>query len=79
MVLIADGTARVRIDAVISVLDRLGGGWRGVGAIYSVLPRFVRDGMYRLVAKHRFKVRPPGGQTRACPVLPPQLAERFHT
>ena len=40
-------------DAAIAVYSRLGGAWRLV-SVARFVPRFVRDGVYRWVARHRY-------------------------
>lgn len=75
VVLDEKGTLRTRSDAVLYALDRLGGVWRIVAGAMRVVPRPLRDGVYRGVARIRRRLfaRPP----RTCPLLPPHLAGRF--
>ncbi len=79
MVLIADGDgepALIRGDAVAAILRRLPGVWRPLGAVYGILPRPIRDGLYRFIARIRFRLF--GKSRSACPNVPQHLAERFH-
>jgi predicted DCC family thiol-disulfide oxidoreductase YuxK len=71
----ADGRVLTRFDGVLHVLDRLGGFWRGAGALASLLPRAWGDAAYDAVARirHRLFAPPP----EACPVTPPELRKRF--
>ena len=39
--------------AILAALRALGGGWRCVGSIGRLVPRFVRDRIYRFVARRR--------------------------
>ena len=45
-----------RSDAVIFVLTRLGGMWKVLGLFVQLLPRFLRDWGYRIVARGRYRV-----------------------
>ena len=45
-----------RSDAVIFVLNRLGGIWKVLGFLVRLLPPFLRDWGYRVVARHRYRV-----------------------
>ncbi|MBK7643355.1 MAG: DUF393 domain-containing protein [Planctomycetes bacterium] len=71
----ADGRLLVRSEAVLHVLARLGGFWRGLSRIARVVPRPLRDGAYVLVAALRKRVF--GTKTDACPMLPRHLRARF--
>ena len=45
-----------RSEAVIFVLKRLGGIWKVLGLFVHLLPRFLRDWAYRVVARNRYRV-----------------------
>ena len=45
-----------RSEAVIFVLKRLGGIWKVLGLFVQLLPRFLRDWAYRVVACNRYRV-----------------------
>jgi predicted DCC family thiol-disulfide oxidoreductase YuxK len=60
-------------DAVGRVLMGLGGAWRLV-AVAAVLPRAVRDPLYRLVARNRYRWF---GRHDACLLPDPEQAWRF--
>ena len=71
----ADGRTLVRSNAVIHILQRLGGLWRVFGIAFGVVPRIVRDAMYDGVARIRYRIF---GRTKdACPIVPPDLRSRF--
>lgn len=40
-------------SAVLAGLRAIGGGWRGLAAIGSLVPKFIRNAIYRFVASHR--------------------------
>lgn len=70
-----DGTLLVRSAAVIHMLERVGGPWRLLGRLLTLVPRWVRDAAYDGIARvrHRLFRRPDD----ACPVTPPELRARF--
>jgi predicted DCC family thiol-disulfide oxidoreductase YuxK len=71
----ADGSLIIRSDAVISILRRLGSGWRAVGTFFYLIPRPLRDAAYDWVARMRTRwfARP----EEICPVLPDEIRQRF--
>jgi predicted DCC family thiol-disulfide oxidoreductase YuxK len=65
-----------RSEAVMFVLRRLGGMW-GVGAgVFRLLPRGMRDRMYGVVARNRYRVF---GKYEVCPSPSKEERERFLT
>ena len=69
--LLLDGQgAHTDTDALIRVLSGLGGAWR-VAALGRLLPRAVRDRLYRLVARNRYRLF---GRRDACRM--PEAAQR---
>jgi predicted DCC family thiol-disulfide oxidoreductase YuxK len=64
----------VRSEAVIKVLRYLGGMWSGLATVASIVPRFVRDASYNVVAKTRYKVF---GRDTACLLPTPEQRLRF--
>jgi predicted DCC family thiol-disulfide oxidoreductase YuxK len=59
--------------AVLRIVTRLGGLWRFAGAFYAV-PRPLRDGIYRFVARRRYRWF---GKRASCFVPTPETAHRF--
>jgi predicted DCC family thiol-disulfide oxidoreductase YuxK len=45
-----------RSDAALQVMRYLGGGWGAVAAIGGIVPRFLRNGIYDLIARHRHEL-----------------------
>jgi predicted DCC family thiol-disulfide oxidoreductase YuxK len=69
------GTLLLKSDAVLHLLERVGGGWARLAALLRCLPRGLRDAAYDAVARARRLLLPrPAG---ACPRVPPELARRF--
>ena len=60
-----------RSDVTVQVLRLLGGGWELLGRLLGAVPRFLRDGVYTLVARIRFRI---AGRYESCPL--PSVAER---
>jgi predicted DCC family thiol-disulfide oxidoreductase YuxK len=70
-----DGAILTRSDAAIHILRRLGGGWKMLGAILSIVPRALRNGVYNFIARIRYRVF--GRRDEVCPVASPELRDRF--
>ena len=64
-----NGETLYKSDAAIALLERLGGFWSVLAKIVKVIPRSIRDMLYHLIAKIRYKL---AGKTenQICPVLP---------
>jgi predicted DCC family thiol-disulfide oxidoreductase YuxK len=75
VVVTREGSWLVRSDAFVHILARLGGGWRFVAGVLRVVPRPLRDMVYNLVARARYRVF--GTRTDVCPVVPQALRSRF--
>ncbi|MFW8594841.1 thiol-disulfide oxidoreductase DCC family protein [Cribrihabitans neustonicus] len=73
MLVVAEGRVLQRLDAVAAVLRGLGGPWRLL-ALCRFLPRRVKDALYGLIARNRFRLF---GRRDACLLPPPDLALRF--
>ena len=71
----ADGRTLTKSAAVIHLLHRLGGWWRVIAILFSLVPRPLRDLGYDFVARVRYRIF---GKTKdACPLMPPDLRSRF--
>ncbi len=62
-----------RSDAVLEIARDLGGLWP-VCYGFKVIPRFIRDGVYNLIAKNRYKIF---GRQDQCMIPTPALKARF--
>ncbi len=69
------GALLVRSDGMVHILRRLGVFWRILGALLALVPRPIRDWFYDRFAerRHRLAKRPDG----TCPMMPPELRQRF--
>ncbi len=63
-----------RSEAVNFVLHALGGFWRFAGRVFAALPRPMRDWIYRLVARNRYRIF---GRYDTCPAPSPGTRARF--
>ena len=60
-------------DAALGIARRLGGGWKAL-AVLRAIPRPLRDALYRLVARNRYRWF---GKQETCWLPTPELRERF--
>ncbi|WP_448520295.1 thiol-disulfide oxidoreductase DCC family protein [Rhodoflexus sp.] len=68
-----DGKAYTRSRAAIEVARKLGGLWQ-IAYVGIMIPPFIRDGIYRWVAKNRYRWF---GKRDACRMPTPELKTRF--
>lgn len=74
VVLLRDGRAHTRSDAAIRILSSLqGGAWRLLRALL-IVPRFLRDPVYNLVGRNRYRWF---GQQDQCMLPTPENRQRF--
>lgn len=73
-ILVVDGT-RVRrdSDAVLAIYEGLGWPWR-VFALFRLAPAFLRDPVYRWVARNRYRLF---GKRATCWIAPPEYRNRI--
>ncbi len=69
----ADGAVFTSSDGWIELSRALGGGWRFF-ALARFVPKVVRDGIYRWIARNRFRFM---GETDACMLSDPELRKRL--
>jgi predicted DCC family thiol-disulfide oxidoreductase YuxK len=74
--LIDAGRAWTDSDAIRRVLGELGFGWRMLAALPMVLPRGLRDRLYRVIARNRYRWF---GRHDVCLIPTPAQRERFLT
>ncbi len=75
VLLVEDQKVYERSDAVLRIARRLSAPWPVLYA-FIILPRFVRDGVYRFIARRRYRWF---GRTEQCRVPTPALRARFLT
>jgi predicted DCC family thiol-disulfide oxidoreductase YuxK len=59
-------------DAVLAIYSGLGWPWR-LAAVFKIVPRFMRDPIYRLVARNRYRIF---GKRETCWLPTPDQARR---
>ena len=69
----ADGSVLVESDAALTILGRLDGRARHLARL-RIVPRPLRDAVYRLIARTRYRIF---GRHDACELPAPWLRERF--
>jgi predicted DCC family thiol-disulfide oxidoreductase YuxK len=62
-----------RSDAILFLLKQLGGVWQ-LAALGKILPRTIRDGIYGLVARNRYRVF---GKYESCMLPEPKHRAKF--
>lgn len=60
-------------DAILAIYAGLGWPWRALAAVGRVIPRFVRDPVYRTIARNRYRLF---GRRETCWMPTPEQAER---
>lgn len=73
VVVIEDGRAWQESSAALRIARHLPGGWKLL-RIFAVIPRPLRDAVYRLIARNRYRWF---GKTETCWLPTPELKERF--
>lgn len=73
LVLIREGRAHVRTDAILRILGGLPMPWR-LGIVGRVIPRSIRDWLYDRIARNRYRLF---GRYDTCLILTPDHRSRF--
>lgn len=74
LVFVEDDRAYVGSEGALRVARHLRAPWRWLGALAGVVPRVVRDALYRGFARHRYRWF---GKTETCRIPTPELRSRF--
>jgi predicted DCC family thiol-disulfide oxidoreductase YuxK len=69
------GELLTRSDAVLYMLERLGGLWRVIAVGMRLVPRRLRNSLYDFIARIRYRLF--ARAETACPILPADLRSRF--
>ncbi len=70
---VADNRVFERSTAIVAIAKRLGWPWK-VGAALVIVPRPIRDALYDLVARHRYRIF---GRRDACGIKDAALRDRL--
>ncbi|MFC6919428.1 thiol-disulfide oxidoreductase DCC family protein [Meiothermus taiwanensis] len=73
VVVVEEGRVWLESDAALHILYRLGGVWR-IPALLRWVPKGLRDWVYRLIAKNRYRLF---GRLERCMMPTPELKKRF--
>jgi predicted DCC family thiol-disulfide oxidoreductase YuxK len=63
-----------RSDAAVLILRELGGGWAALSGALRMLPAWLRNWGYSLVARNRYRIF---GKTDSCPIPNQEVRRRF--
>ncbi len=72
-VYVKNGSYMLKSTAVLHILKDLGNGWQLFYG-FIIIPRFIRDGIYSLIAKNRYKLF---GRRETCMIPTPDISSRF--
>ncbi len=73
LLLFYKGKYYIQSDAVLRTAKLMGGAWSAF-YVFIIIPRFIRDGLYRFVSRNRYKWY---GKRDACMIPTPELKARF--
>lgn len=73
VILLENNQLYTESTAVLKILRKLGGAW-SLFYIFMVVPKFIRDFMYNLVSRHRYRLF---GKREYCRIPTPELKNRF--
>lgn len=73
IVLLKNGTVYQKSDAALEITRELNGLWSWL-YIFKIVPRFIRDFIYNIIARNRYRWF---GKTEACRLPTPELRARF--
>ncbi len=72
-ILFEEGKVYTRSTAALRIAKKLPGGWKLLYGLM-ILPRFIRNAVYNVIAKNRYKWF---GKRNECMIPTPELKERF--
>lgn len=61
-------------DVPLQIFRTIGGNWTFLYLVFKIVPKFIRDWMYTLIAKNRYHI---WGKQESCMLPSPKLKERF--
>jgi predicted DCC family thiol-disulfide oxidoreductase YuxK len=74
--LLEQGRGYTDTDGIVRVLQSFGGAWAVLGRLVRIVPRSLRDPLYRWIARNRYRLF---GRHDSCRVPSPETADRFLT
>jgi uncharacterized protein YqjF (DUF2071 family)/predicted DCC family thiol-disulfide oxidoreductase YuxK len=76
IVFVRNGIALQKSDAVLAIASEMGFFWNILG-IFRIVPRFIRDAAYDLMAKYRFAIFGRAEPEAVCQMMSPELKDLF--
>ena len=73
VVLIQDGKTFTKSDVALQLAKNMNGVWK-LFRIFSIVPKFIRDGVYDVISKNRYRWF---GKQDACMIPTPELKKMF--
>jgi len=73
MLVYYNGRLLKQSDAVIFLASKLGGIWKAL-TVFSIVPKFVRDGIYNFIARNRYRIF---GKRDECMIPEPRWKDLF--
>lgn len=73
LILIENGRIYHKSTGALRIARHLSGFWK-LGWIFLIVPRFIRDGVYDYIARHRYKWF---GKRNECMIPNPEIQQRF--
>jgi predicted DCC family thiol-disulfide oxidoreductase YuxK len=73
MIVIDGNQVRQNSDAVLSIYEALGFPW-SLAVVFRIVPLFIRDPLYRLVARNRYRLF---GKRESCWIAPDEYKDRI--
>ena len=73
IVLLEGERITVESDAVLRIARNLGGAWSLI-CLFIIIPKFLRDGVYRIISKHRYRLF---GKRDVCMIPSPEILDKF--
>lgn len=73
LVLLENGKTYVKSDAALRLSKHMDGIWK-IGSVFLIIPRFVRNAVYDLIAKYRYRWF---GKKDVCWLPKPEWKDRF--
>jgi predicted DCC family thiol-disulfide oxidoreductase YuxK len=73
IVLLEGEKIAIESDAVLKIARNLGGAWNLI-YFFIIVPAFIRDGMYRIISRNRYRLF---GKRDACMIPSPEVLDKF--